>query len=144
MARRAEPRDPLRRVDRQPHPTASRGAARQETAAQELPLDGQTPASTASAVGPARPQRLTSCHSGKSHYLVLSVTLPIALHHPPMPPVELSASLAVPVLQAQLRAELARRCPALREVEAIGIGQQRAYERVEEYFSRYLSDFSAL
>ena len=59
MARRAEHRDPIRSVGRQPHPTASSGAARQETAAQEFPLDDQVPARTASAVGTAKVQRLT-------------------------------------------------------------------------------------
>jgi hypothetical protein len=52
----------------QPCPPPSCGAARQEAAAQELPVDDHTPASTASAVSPARARRLTSCHSAKSHY----------------------------------------------------------------------------
>ncbi len=69
MAERAEHRDPVRSADRQPHPTEAGGAARQETTAQELPLDAQTPASTASAVDPARTQRLTSCHSGMTIFL---------------------------------------------------------------------------
>jgi hypothetical protein len=66
VARCAEHRNPVSGVARHPHPTASRGAARQETAAQELPLDDHTPARTASAGGTARAQRLTSCHSAKS------------------------------------------------------------------------------
>jgi hypothetical protein len=68
VAQRAKHRDPWRRVDRQPHPTASSGAARQETAAQKLPMYSQIPARTASAVGPARAQRLTSYHSRKTPY----------------------------------------------------------------------------
>ena len=46
-------------VDREPCPPPSGGAARQEAAAQEFPVHGQTPARTASAVGPARTRRLT-------------------------------------------------------------------------------------
>jgi hypothetical protein len=48
-----------RGVDREPCPSPSGGAARQETTAQELPLDAQTPAGTAPAVGPARDHKLT-------------------------------------------------------------------------------------
>jgi hypothetical protein len=51
--------NPTGSIDRQPHPTASGGAARQEAAAQELPVDDQTPARTASTAHPARDQRLT-------------------------------------------------------------------------------------
>ena len=50
---------PIRGVDCEPRTPASGGAARQETAAQELPVDDQTPASTASAAGTARARRLT-------------------------------------------------------------------------------------
>ncbi len=59
MARRAEHRDPIRSIDRQPCTPSSGGAARQETAAQELPLDDQTPARIAPAVDPANARRLT-------------------------------------------------------------------------------------
>ena len=61
---------PLSSVDRQPHTPPSGGAARQEAATQELPVHDQTPARTASAVGPASAQRLTSCHSAKSPFYV--------------------------------------------------------------------------
>jgi hypothetical protein len=44
-----------------------------QSAAQELPIDNQTPASTASAVDPARAPKLTSCQSAKSHKLLKSV-----------------------------------------------------------------------
>jgi hypothetical protein len=69
VARRPEPRDPVRSVARHPHSTASRGTPRQETAAEELPLHGQTPARAASAIGTASAQRLTSCHSRKTPIL---------------------------------------------------------------------------
>jgi hypothetical protein len=69
MARRPEHRHAVRGLDREPRPPASGGAARQEATAQELPVDDQTSARTASAVGTARAQGLTSCHSAKSHYL---------------------------------------------------------------------------
>jgi hypothetical protein len=63
MAQRAKPGQAGRGVDRQPCPPRSGGAARQEAAAHEFPVHGYTPASTASAVGPANAHRLTSCHS---------------------------------------------------------------------------------
>jgi hypothetical protein len=71
VARRAAYREPLRRPHRPPRPTASRGAARQETAVHELPSDGHTPASTASAVATARGQQLTSCHSTLNHIAMI-------------------------------------------------------------------------
>jgi Transposase DDE domain len=67
VARCAEDWDAVSGLDREPHPTASRRAARQAAAAQELPVDDHTPASTASAVDTARGQRLISCHSGRTH-----------------------------------------------------------------------------
>ena len=46
VARGTQHRNPVRRVDRQPHTASSRGAMCQETAAPELPLDDQTPTRT--------------------------------------------------------------------------------------------------
>jgi hypothetical protein len=66
VARRLGHRGAVRSLDRQPRPPTSGGAARQEAAAQELPLDDETPASTASAVNTTRTPSLTSYHSAKT------------------------------------------------------------------------------
>jgi len=50
----------------------------------------------------------------------------IALQNPFVPPVALSARLAVSALEAHLRADLAQCGSALREIEVIGTRQQRA------------------
>src|SRR6266436_8113722 len=50
----------------------------------------------------------------------------IGLQNPSVSPGALSASVAVSVLKAQLRADLTQSCPALRDVEVIGTRQQRA------------------
>jgi hypothetical protein len=69
LAQPPEDRHPARRAARPPHSTASRGAARPEPTPAALPVDAQPPAGPAAAVGPARAQRLTSCHSRKTPYL---------------------------------------------------------------------------
>jgi hypothetical protein len=69
VARRAEHRDPVSGLHRESHQTASGSAAGQETTPHALPADAHTPASTTSAVGPARARRLTSRHLAKSQNL---------------------------------------------------------------------------
>jgi hypothetical protein len=66
VARRPQHRRAVSGRDRHPHPLASGGTARPEAATEELPIHDHIPAGTASAVGPARAQRFTSCHSRKS------------------------------------------------------------------------------
>ena len=73
VARRATYWPITKGVAGSPETPSSGGAAGQETAAQELPLDDHTPARIASAVGPASARRLTSCHAPKSHDVSKSV-----------------------------------------------------------------------
>jgi hypothetical protein len=66
LAQRAKSWPAMRSVDREPPTPPAGRAVPQKAAPQELPFHDQTPAGTALAVGTARAQGSTSCHSGKT------------------------------------------------------------------------------